>query len=167
MTELILDHVTQLPWPLCFSEAALRAILAEGRRADPLESCGVLFGKPDLPEHWVHLVSPAGPRAIRERHTVERDHHWQFRWEDRLYLVDMVIRGLWHSHPFQVEPGPSPQDLHGWKRYDEERFDGAGHLEVIVGRSVTRCYLVRLRQAKIWLVRRWPYGLDRRTGVPR
>ena len=88
---------------LWVSEAALQDLNAEGNRAYPLETGGVLVGY--IAENGEPVVFGAigpGPAAVHRRQRFTPDHAWQCQQLDNVFDKSsggLVYVGDWHTHP--------------------------------------------------------------------
>lgn len=94
--------------------AAFASMMREARRAEPLETGGLLVGyrAADLEQIVVTAVVGPGPAARHQRLQFAPDQEWQAKLVARLYELSgrrHTYLGDWHTHPGGA-PRPSRKD---------------------------------------------------------
>lgn len=97
----MLTRLTRRRHPLHISTTLLSAALAEGWSKWPMETGGILLGKPTEDGHIVtHVIGP-GPGAEHARYGFVPDSDWQAQEVATCWSTDPDIHylGDWHTHP--------------------------------------------------------------------
>ena len=86
---------------LCVSSHDVSVLLAEGWRTWPMETGGILLGRPHANGQVVNHVLGPGPRAVHKRFGFEPDSAWQADQVAAAWHRDPTITylGDWHTHP--------------------------------------------------------------------
>lgn len=172
-----LRTVQDLGWKLDISDRAIRAMLRDARRWAPQETIGPIWMAGTVEQGFrVELAAPSGPRSEHESLTAYPDLDYYNRQVSRFWRHPRLwFAGQWHTHPFQDEPMPSPWDIWGthldrscgWFQWNEDHFNGRGHLEVIMAGQMTRAWWVTTKPDRIHLVYEAPIGIATPKGGSR
>lgn len=159
-------------WSLAVADRAIRSMLTEARKHAPLETVGPLFmGRAVEQGFMVELAGPAGPNAEHELTTSYPNVDFYNHCVRRVWrrYPQLWLAGQWHTHPFEDAPHPSPWDLWGakqdreagWFAWNEEYFNGRGHLEIIVAKRKARGWWITTNPDRVLLVWESDVGIVR------
>lgn len=125
---------------IAIAPAVRRAIVAQARREQPQECCGLLIGDRG---HVLFAVAMRNIAASATRYRVDDAAHLELRRVLRQFSPRLSILGVYHSHP-AGGAAPSPTDI------DEAMYPEWAY--VIIGlepaRALVRAFRLRAGEAR-------------------